>query len=192
MEVAEVTLLMPNTRSRKLWRTLKAAGLWRTSDAIPGIADSVHSATSDHRAQEPHEALVPQSTIRNEYLDCYTDKGNSCSILIHRRHAPRRIARGAQHASFRFAKLASSSKCTRQKLPPRKGDGKQCCTDTDIAFAQRPDVDMCMYTIILALKPSEQVTKGSHHCFVEMTSDTVQCFDSFHLPTHGLRFQSGA
>ena len=35
---------------------------------------------------------------------------------------------------------------------------------------------MCKPTIIFTLKQSEQVTKGSHHCFVEMTGDTVQFY----------------
>ena len=67
---------------------------------LPALAKfGRYSGLSDHRAQPPHEASRPQSTIRDEYPDCDTDNGNCCSIFVRRLDAPRRSAGGAQHAA---------------------------------------------------------------------------------------------
>ena len=132
MEVAEVKSLMPNTQSRRLRRSLDASSrLWRSSDAIPGIADSVRSSISDHRAQPPHEASRPQSTIRDEYPDCYTDKGNCCSMFI--RRLRRSSTKSLETPSMPLHVLCIGifvTVNTPNELPPRAGDGERDAVPT--------------------------------------------------------------
>ena len=147
------------------------AGLWRGSDAFPGIADSVRQRPS----RSATAALVDNS---GRAPDCYTDKGNICSIFIRRRDAPRRVAGGAQHAASGSLYWHPRHNEHAERVTTTSGRRRtRCCTNTDIAFGQRTDGDMLQPTIIFTLKQSEQVTKpkGSHDSFAEMT-DEVSIF----------------